>query len=295
MDTDQENTGQPLPPKVDLKKKATPSESTPPAPSDADIKGRFQTMQINLPDLEPAAPPSGGGATVTLRPSSPTTAARPVAMKRETSRIPLEAAKAPAGSGGGPTTIRIKPAVSKATVELKPIPGAEGGGAASDSDANKRKTSRISLESAMVSQQQGAESETEGDGPRTIRLKRPVEPITRSQRPVTDAPAAAAEGEGSESATRKKTVKLRRMGAPEGSAEEASKMEVARAPELESPRADSIHWIFGVLAVAAMLVAAVAVYVCLSQLTGGNLCLTQLSVFWPGADLPWINKIPLAQ
>ena len=93
-------------------------------------------------------------------------------------------------------------------------------------------------------------------------------------------------------------MKLRRPGADDAPAAASDAtgvpdMEVVRAAP--APTVDSIHWTFGVFAVAAMLVAAVAVYVLLAQLTGPNICLTQLSAFWPGTDLPWVNKLPLVQ
>lgn len=291
MEPNQEDAGRPLPPKIDLKKQAVPTESA----GGGDTKARFQTMEISLPDLEHASAPT---SPVKLSPGPATTAARPVTSKRETSRIPYDSAKSVALAQGGveasgPTTIRIKPAMGKATVDLKPFPVSEplspAAAAGMDEDIIKRKTSRISLDSA-TSQEDASESD---DAPRTIRLKRPGEPAAGGAPRSLSADTAAVSMEGGDSGTRKKTVKLRRPGADgvPSAAEAAPAMDVVRAPAM--PKTDSIHWTFGVFAVAAMLVAAVSVYVLLAQLTGANLCLTQLSVFWPSADLPWVNKLPM--
>jgi hypothetical protein len=287
MESSQNNSGQPLPPKVDLKKQATAADS-----SDADAKARFQTMEISLPDLEPAAPSAGPTGR-------PTTSAKPVSVpvppKRETARIPFDPGKAAQSAqagvaASGPTTIRIKPALSKATVDLKPFSAATANLAGLDEDILKRKTSRISIEDAAA--QQG-DAEAGDGGPRTIRLKKPGEAAPRVAATAT-APIPPVENESTDSGGRKKTVKLRRAGPEDASAAAAApEMEVLRGAP--APVADSIHWTFGLFAVAAMLVAAVAVYVLLAQLTGPNLCLTQLSAFWPGANLPWFNKLPFIQ
>jgi hypothetical protein len=113
----------------------------------------------------------------------------------------LEAAKPMQGAEPGtptkaPKTIRIKPTSDPSTVKVSrptvmaPAPSAEV------APTDKKKTSRISLEAALSSQQQQAEAEeappaagAPKGGPKTIRLKRPSEISTVK---ISDEPPLAA-------------------------------------------------------------------------------------------------------
>ena len=233
--------------------------------------------------------------------------------KRQTSRIPLEGTKqggltrSPSSEAEAPKTIRIKPA----TASQGAAPASPGAAKAETSnlEAAKRKTSRISLESAMST---GTEEE---GGPKTIKLKRPSEaPTIKAARPPAAAAAAdsAAKGqtaridipeEESEqdvSPTRKKTIRVKRpSGAAEGT---GPKQEVKAAKGSPAEKAalaaanlqmgePEPHGAFSLVAIAAIFVCIVCIYMFTAQAFGPNHSLTQLSYGSPGLDLPWPGKL----
>lgn len=290
---------------------------------------RHQTMQINPDDLEVAAPaaaaPVGPSPTVSVKPIGLPSVPGAPAAKRETSRIPLEMAKPSFGAPGrppaGPSTIRVKPVVIRQTVDLaQAVPDSAGSTAEIippvSPESGKRKTSRISLES-VLSGQPGSASQTAeitppeaDDEPRTIRIKRSVErPSTKTANvsqvaaPIApgqtarlelppDTPAVTPDGAGTQTPTRKKTIKVRRPGMEgEEDAAPAAAATVAR-PERPTHRTEDVpHATFGVFAVLAMLVAGVLIYVLMAQTFGPNISLTTLSYGWPECDLGWPGKI----
>ncbi len=173
------------------------------------------TMRIDLPPktgrqdkAPPVKPNLSPSSTINLKPILPKPATAPGvavgvptasggAAKKDTSKIPLDAAIATPTVGGPkkPKTIRIKPTVPSA---------ATAGGPPKDA---KRETSRISLEAALGG------DEGAPDAPRTIKLKRPSEaptvkakPKPMSQTAQLDVPAEETKG----SPTQKKTIKVKR-------------------------------------------------------------------------------------
>lgn len=153
--------------------------------------------------------------------------------------------------------------------------------------AEKRKTSRISLDAALSDSAPEAEAST-----KTIRLKRPGEaPTVRAGAP------SVAESDGAASQTQRKTVIVKRQL----STAAGRKLSVARASDEEVNAAFAAnaamvveirpHGFFGFAAVAATLVLCVLIYVFAAQALGPNSCMTQYSIWTDGPNLSWPNKI----
>lgn len=237
--------------------------------------------------------PQGGA-----QPKPPEQAA-PVAPKKQTTRIPLEAATPPA-PGEMPKTIRLKPAAFAPTVKVPPPPTVVptpplSALTAAEAAAEKRKTSRISLEAALTPEA--------GEGPKTIRLKKPAEAgalkvseapkkqTTPIAKPAEEEPAAEAEPAD---ATRRKTIRVKRPIGTRGiemGAEIARPGEEPAAGGFAPAGEDRPHWFFLASAIAASLVACVLIYNLCAQAFGPNVSLTQLSYGAPSMDLPWPGKI----
>ena len=265
--------------------------------------GLSQTMEIKMPPT----PLTAGG------PKKKETSRIPLEVaKRQTSRIPLDSAKqgdmtrGPAATDA-PKTIRIKPATaSQGAAPVSPIAAKAE---TSNLEAAKRKTSRISLESAMQSGQ-----EDEG-GPKTIRLKRPSEaPTIKVAKPPAAATAAldtAAKGQTARidipdedaepdvSPTRKKTIRVKR---PSGTSEDTGPKEIKHAKGSPAEKAalaaanlpigePEPHGAFSFFAIAAIFICIACIYLFCSQAFGPNISLTQLSYGAPELDLPWPGKL----
>ena len=310
---------------------AAPVVTEPPSDSPRTIKIQ-RPAGLTAPGMkEPASPPAPASseahtvmkvrvdAARTMPPAGPAPAQAPAApaltSKRETSKIPLEMAKAmhsstPTGASA-PKTIRIKPPSA--------LPGpASAPSAAAMASAEKRKTSRISLESALNSDTK--ESASTG-APETIKLKRPSEASTVK---VVGAPALGTDDDAKSktarlddipgateedaSPTRRKTIKVKRapspsvVGAPSAGAEpEVAGMPstpsgiplpaFARPPEPEPP-SDELGWPFALVAVITLIVSFLTVYVISAQCFGPNdVCRTQLSYGAEGMRLEWPGRI----
>ena len=273
---------------------------------------------------------TGPGTIKLQRPGQPTTPApaavapamdtRPAA-KRETSRIPLEVATAmhaasAAAPGTAPKTIRIKSAgavpgvIPNVLASPQPAPAAAPAPAApgTGSSADKRKTSRISLESALV-----PETKVGEESPKTIKLKRPSEASTvKLAAPPAEAVAPSSQDAKSKTArlddlppaeeeispTRKKTIKVKRpSGAPGAGvvelADEGGEGPAAafHAAAMQAPPEDSPHWSFAIAAVTTLLLAIVTVWMLCAQVLGPDVCLTHLSYGAKTTDLPWPGKV----
>jgi len=277
-------------------KKAVPAPQINPSttmridlPSDATGQGKPPQVK---PDLSPSStinlkpilpkPPTAPGVAVGI----PAAGTGGSAAKKDTSKIPLDAAVATPGAGGAkkPKTIRIKPASPSDAAAAGPPKDA------------KRETSRISLEAALGGDQDAPAA------PRTIKLKRPSEaptvkakPKAMSQTAQLDVPA----DEAVSSPTQKKTIKVKRpsekrvVAAPSVSRAPQPAEGVA-APVVAGP--DSAHWSFITLAAASILVSFVLIYVLLAQTFGPSVdatSLTPLSYGAPGLDLQWPGKVTL--
>lgn len=216
-----------------------------------------------------AKPMSVAAAVAAATPSSPTTA--PTLDKRQTSRVELGvAAKTTSGS--------LDVSDLEATSSKD----------ASKPDA-KRMTAKISLDAVLTGPDPDADS-----GPKTIRLKRPGEttapikpsPIKpKADTSVVDASddAAASKvtksdaGESAEGDSgTKRTIRVKRAGGT-GSQTSGpqSKTNVMDVQLEDLTQADSTHWAFVLCGVAAVIVAAVNLYITLAGYKG----------------LPWIGSI----
>lgn len=335
-----ETSGPVMPPKLDLRKfGTTPSVPSVPAPAPTVVapSAPAPVPTIVAPASAPVAP--GGPATLSMEKKPVTTAAprppigpRPpqpqgaikldgmgamvaatsgAAAKKETSKIPLEAAKMPIGGAaplsgaGGPKTIRIKPSsaavpgkIAKPPSAMAPAgaPAAAPAGAptvaatasAEASAIAKRTTSRISLDAVL-----GPEAAAEAvGGPKTIRLKRPGD----SAAPKLTPPGAA-EGpvEQTMTPTVKKTVRVKRPSEAEAEAAAEAPV-VAQGPVHLSRLApvevnDEPNFAFPVLALVAVLCLCVLIYMFLSQCIGPNFSLSEVSMGAHDMDLPWPGKL----
>jgi hypothetical protein len=303
--------------------------AAPAATASAPVSAGAPTATIRLrPKLPsgvaPAAPASAAAQVaspagpIPLRPKQPVippAAPTPVSQtgasaKRETSRIPLETARAPADSNspGGvtaPKTIRIKP-VSIAGHGA--IPNARPGAPATSAGAGpmdaKRQTSRISLEAALGSE------DKPGEGPKTIRLKRPSDGGTvRVSRPnVVAAAGKTAEidvpDEEDVPTTQRRTIKVKRPT----QRRTVKSVSVARRPGEDGqagvPLAaqadgsgvmtrpvDGAHWTFVTFAILSTILCLVIIYMFASQAFGPDFSLTRLSYGLREMDLPWPGKL----
>lgn len=209
------------------------------------------------------------------------------APKRETSRIPLD----PAGDDTVPT-------VTIAGMGKAAVTDAAGADTSAEAGDAKRQTSRISLETALASDD-GAEIRPADGGPKTIRLKRPSEAATVkvSKAPGTQAESFATQAksvmsktailddtappDAGPTPTRKKTIRVKRPTKAAGlsdvpvkrtglaSEEEALSLGVPVA-------ADEPGALFSLCAVAAVIIVGITLYVLCAQ------ACPNLGLSWPG-------------
>lgn len=265
------------------------------------------TKMISRAGVVAASAASAGASTPVIQ-SSPAAPASP-ASKKETSRIPLEAASAsPVGgvtAAEGPKTIRItpKPAAGPATIKLKPQPaGAPKLGSAATQD-EKKKTSRIPLDAALVSDAAAAADAGSAEGPKTIRLKRPgAAPALKVGAPDDGEriglgatskieETAKIDAEEPPTPTRRKTIKVKRPG-QQPVVKTAPAVGVAAGPAAVQPVVeDQPSWFFPVVTVLAIFVVIATIYVFAAEAIGPNPSLTQLSYYVEGPDLGMPMKI----
>jgi hypothetical protein len=246
---------------------------------------------------------------------TPVAAARPVTIKavpvaakpatpgakRSTTKIALDAAK--------PKTVKAvpTPVASAETTAVSPVPKAKGTGG-----AEKRKTSRISLESVLGDDQEG---EGTPGAPKTIRLKRPgtggapkvatqSKTVKAIKRPTPEgADKEAPKAAEVETQTRKKTVVVKRPSAgaakklrvarPEADAEAAALAPAANADvaatAVKGP--DQPGAFFSVVAIAATLIALATIYMFTAQVIGPNYSMTEYSYAKDGPELVWPGRL----
>ncbi len=237
------------------------------------------------------------------------------AAKKETSKIPLDQAKVASWSeeeqGNRPKTIKISPSTKKPSAEAKK----EAPQSEQDSQDEKRKTSRISLESAL-----GMDKAAGGlsGGPKTIRLKRPGATASKVSTGPTikkmggesqkdDEISKTAElkeepvGEDA-TPTRRKTIKVKRAGQRKtvrkiahpaqqrGATESKGASAQVQANASASQKEPGVF--FALTGIAAILVLLVTIYVMAAQAFGpNNVSLSQVSYGLPGLDLTWPGEI----
>jgi len=280
---------------------------------------------ISFESSAPAKPSEAG--TKQAGPAKPTAVAGAgAAKKKQTSRIPFDAAEPavkPAKPAQAPKTIRIKPSRpaggAKAGGPGPVAPAPAAGAAAPKPDAEKRKTSRISLEAALSAEESAEKNATI---PKTIKLRRPSEAPTvkvSPGRPGSKAPKgkpaeeAARKTAMSETArldtqtpaeegvtpTKRKTIRVKRPSAAPGVkglsvAPPADTGGVREASALEAPPVvEKTSWVFPVVALVAVLVVCVVIYMLAAQALGPrNASLTKLSYGAEWLDLGWPGKLP---
>jgi len=285
----------PLPPKLDLRKgilrEGGPKSSTSRIPLEAASPAPGVTQPATPP--VPLMPPASEAKTV-----------KKAIAKKETLHIPLDAA-APSplitteGGPGRPKTIKIKP------VSVPPPAGGSTLGQTAplqsltprveDLPAEKRKTSRISLEAALAEEPKAVAPEAS----QTVKPKRPDEAPTVEAIPVP-APAAPQgdslgktsrldlpspdEGEA-ETPTRRKTIRIKRPTQKPGvrsvavkrSADEEEPAEASGATA-EPIAEDNPGVMFSIVAIAAIIVICVTLYM-------------QAAQAYPDMNLSWPGKI----
>ncbi|MCL1856221.1 MAG: hypothetical protein FWF84_01065 [Kiritimatiellaeota bacterium] len=161
---------------------------------------------------------------------------------------------------GAPTpTVRLKPVIPGVT-PIKPPSAEPAAPAAAPTDpavqAAKGKTSRISLDAAIL-------NPTETSGPKTIRLKRPMDaPVgkltSHLPAPDADAPTLASPDDGG-TPTQRKTIRVKKPGVAikTGSDDEGATLdgEGADATSItldSAPETEKVNAIFPILAVASI-------------------------------------------
>ena len=255
------------------------------------------------PGLATSAPTAEQGEPLAASAEGP----RKPAGKTETSRIPLEMAKArPVLSTEPvtPKTIRIKPGVPvpprKATQPLQVTQLPVSADDELDKAAlEKRKTSRIPLDAALASERKEGESAA----PKTIRLKRPGETVEK----VPEAPEAGPKPTGTdtslldktdsppaeETPTRRKTIRVKRP--TDGPEMKSAGIPTITVAEAEAPQGNEPGWVFAVPAAAAVVVICVVIWMLAAQAYGPNASLTSLSYNVSGPALSWPGKVPPAR
>jgi hypothetical protein len=258
-----------------------------------------ETSKIPLEKASPSAEPKKVVQEVPVVP--PAAAAVTPMSKAETSRIPLEKAMGVVVAQGAAS---MAPKISSVQ------PGAAEVDVKTSSD-EKRMTSRINLEAALATDKTtlGKPGDT---GPKTIRLKRPGDSATIKAMPrpklmkteesagtpamnrtarldVPDVKAEDSSEDAEESSTtRRKTIRIKR---PAQGVQEDSPVVIARAggaaeagdmAAMPFSIEDEPHFVFLILAIAAVLVIIVTIYMFAVQV-------------FPGADLSWPGKIIVMQ
>ncbi len=286
--------------------KATETVPAKPAP----LKAGGTTLTAKTPTLK-AKPTALKPKTVSLKPKPAMGIKRggvdlkaPAGSKRATSKIPFSSSAA--GDAIGTKTIKIKP-----SAEINRLTGNVPVPAPPTIDAKipdpKRQTSRISLESALG-------TEEESTGPKTIRLKRP------SKTPTVKVSENSDEGSLSKTskiempkdagipATQKKTIKIKRPSQKRTGASVSVKRksgdETAESsnntdtpilqplqPLTKQKAPDTAHWTFLFSSIAALIIACVFIYVLCAQVFGPNISLTKLAYAAPDVELPWPGRI----
>lgn len=230
--------------------------------------------------------------------------------KKDTSKIPLEAVL-------GQSDVKAARPMETPTIRLQrpQVSGVEG---ISGIDEQKKKTSRISLEAALAPDQvKGAvppsPTISETLVPKTIRLRRPSEmptvkaaglasPLAETSRipdlaslhqtvPLKE-PAVTPKVEEEESATRKRTIKLKRptVGPTVTPPGELAKAQAGVAA-IVVKKEDMPGPVLLVTTVVMTILILVTIYMFLSQTIGPNICLTETSYYKEGPNLAWPGKI----
>ncbi len=240
--------------------------------------------------------------------AAPTVGTTSASSKRETSRIPLEAARVGMGedtpASAAPKTIRIKPVSADTSASSAPTVVAKPGVLAAPTVTRqadpKRQTSRISLEAALG-------SEGAAGGPKTIRLKRPAEggtvKVTRPDAATSGKTAAIdlPDEVDDASTTQRKTIRVKRptqrrtvksvsVARRPGDAGDDGVPMAASSADTMRP-VDSAHWTFITFAIIAIIVGLVMIYMLAAQTFGPDFSLTRLSYGMREMDLPWPGKL----
>jgi hypothetical protein len=274
------------------------------------------TIEIKKPAAQPSAAPAMGVKPLVMEPASAPVAENKPASKSETSRIPLELATPAAAPAVNVKTIRVKPAGGTAALGVQ-VAAAQPAIPSKPID-DKRKTSRISLESALAMEDKGADK----GAPKTIRLRKLGE-ATGKVTPTLDTIRAEPAGGGragmgqtarleeeaeteeeGPTPTRRKTIKVKRptdkpgFRVTAGGAAAAGAEGAAAGAEggIAIPaKTTGFDWTSMVVAILTIIMTFVVMFMLASQAVGPNSSLTQLSSWTEGPDFGWTGKIPRAQ
>jgi len=283
-----------VPPKVTLKQNGGPA--TPPPD---------QTPTDQTPTVPDAASAPALKKITTRIDFSATAIPTPTEEKKKTARVmpPLDM-PSPEGAEPGTSATEIAPSTTK-TVKLK-RPGELGfPGFPTDvgATAAKSKTSRIILEAALAPEAGGDEAGAVGiplrAPPKTIRIRRPGEPAATEPPPPPPVEEPSAKRKTSRldvpvekeagPPTQRKTIRIKRPEAGGGAARTVTiarteeRPTTATAPEAApeaaaAPEVDEPGVVFSIVAIAALLVAGVLIYVLAAQA-------------FPSMNLPWPGRI----
>lgn len=196
----------------------------------------------------------------------------PPGSKKSTSRISLPS---PAGANQNSTsgkikTIKIAPRSTTTRLDQLAAPIEEDSTPkppAATADA-KRQTSRISLESAL--------GEDAPKPNKTIKIKKgapasnTVKLNDQEEPPDTESPEATPSGSAAQPESKKQTLRVKRPAASQGA---TSKSTGATSPMFTPPQPidledeTPVHWIFGIVAIAASIITAVLIYILAAQVT----------------------------
>jgi len=182
--------------------------------------------------------------------------------KRQTSRIPLEAALSSGAADkdqtGAPKTIRLKRPDGPSTIKAIPPSVPVESGASEPAKSGLGKTSR--LDESVV----GADTSATPTRRKTIRVKRP-----------TQAPAAQG-------------ISVARSETGQDETAVPSRLQPPVRMEAE---AETMGWPIGLCSIAATIVACFVIYVLLAQALGPDGSLTQLSYGAPDFSVSWVGEV----
>jgi hypothetical protein len=267
MADENENTQKPesnVPPKLDLKQAV--NQSAPPL--------KKSTTRIDMASAAMVPEEKSKTTRINLGAFTDATAPKTIKIQRPTEAATIKLNRPTPVGGTPPSPLATPPAVQAQT---------------------KRQTSRIPLQEAFTAPTEGqadaaqaaqAKAATPTAGPKTIRIKRPGDgaaaPASMAPPPAGTQESEAAEGAGP--LTQRKTIKFRRSGT--GAENEAPKSGITLPKSAQDfadaqaagpqESADEPGLTFALLSLAAVVVAAVLVYVLCVQ------AFPQLGLSWPG-------------
>ena len=279
------------------------------------------TARVPIPEIDSIPP-----ASVPITPIAPVAAAPNFTPPAAPATVRLRPVVSPAAAAAAPVAAPVAaaptPAITPAAAPLQPqhpptpgshpLPDGPKPPSGAQVQAAKSKTSRISLDSA-IGVAPMAPMGAEKVEPKTIRLKRPSDlsapaapktstaPIRQTSRiPDSALPNAEAAAAEASTVTQKKTLKIKRPGAKEDAAVEASgeafpegvQMTPISALEMPPVKAESsVFTAISVVAAVAALFVMAALTWCLAAQAVGPVANMNTTASVSGPELPWAGRI----